>query len=122
MQNIVHLGRGRTIVAEHGNYIDLTVSRPRGGVVPTLRLEALRRLKPPLPARAVRPDHGFIPGTLLEMRAGQCRYPIDEHLFCGAPSVNGKSWCGAHDDLVHGRQKPVDSGVDKNTCDSSSRA
>jgi GcrA cell cycle regulator len=39
---------------------------------------------------------------IMELERGQCRWPVndaargDEHLFCGAPAIPGKSYCAAH--------------------------
>jgi hypothetical protein len=52
---------------------------------------------------------------LLELREEQCRWPLDEkqppERFCGAPTVEGTSWCAAHLLLVfrgYGRARLTD--------------
>jgi hypothetical protein len=49
-------------------------------------------------AGAVRPEAGV---DLAGLKCGQCRYPVGELqprrlLYCGKPSLPGKSWCAAH--------------------------
>lgn len=103
MSRIVHLGHGRTVAAEQPAFIDPTVARPRRASIPEIKRQSLRRLKPayelPKPEGPVR----FVPGPLLAMRKGQCRWPLDGGLFCGARASDGSSYCQPHDDLAHGR-------------------
>lgn len=98
--SIVHFGNGNYGAIPE----DPTVAKPRFVISPA-RLQTLRRLKPAY--RPTEPDRpaSFVPGPLLSMRSDQCRYPIDDRLFCGARSVTNKSWCSHHDDVVHGRHR-----------------
>lgn len=109
MDHIVHLGRGRTVLAPQRSFVDPTVSRPRNSITQESRA-VLRRILPPkrtyLPISTE--NLRFEPGNILTLRADQCRYPLTDHLFCGKRSVPGKSWCPQHDDVVHGRDFPVE--------------
>lgn len=102
MDHIVHLGKGRTALAPQRPFVDPTVARPVKNAKVAARLAALaQRLhyrREPQPVR-------FLPTSLLNLQAEQCRYPIADDLFCGGQSAHGKSWCAAHDDIVHGREK-----------------
>jgi hypothetical protein len=56
----------------------------------------------PPPAPRIKPDAGLpeaVPVTLLERRADQCCYPVNDggpYLFCGAPKKKGSSYCEKH--------------------------
>lgn len=103
--SIVHFGKGNYGAVPEGKreFVDPTVAKPRASI-PAARLQTLRRLKAVYHAPKPEGPTRFVPGPLLDMRRGQCRYPIDDKRFCGAESFNKRSWCPHHDDIVHGRK------------------
>ena len=67
------------------------------------------RPEPVTPSYAqLRPEPPPASPTLLELRPGMCRYPQGDRVpytFCGAPKVEGSSYCAEHKRLTesHGR-------------------
>jgi hypothetical protein len=58
----------------------------------------------PMPAHARQQPLPGVGVTLAGLERGQCRYPVGESqprrlLYCGKPSLPGKSWCSAHQRL-----------------------
>ncbi len=103
--SIVHFGKGNygAIPEGRSEYVDPTIARPRN-VIPAARLMMLRRIKAKVAPAPVETPITYRPGPILSMRDGQCRYPIDDRLFCGAKSIPNRSWCSHHDDIVFGRK------------------
>lgn len=100
MDHIVHLGKGRTVLAPQRLFVDTTVARPRKHAKVAARLAALRHV---MRERREAPSTSFEPGPLISLRWDQCRYWLGDGAFCGGRAARGKSWCPEHDDVVHGR-------------------
>lgn len=62
---------------------------------------------------AFAPLPGTTPTKLLDLRSGDCRYPVDgmhgrDHLFCGEPCAEEQSYCPAHRGFVYARANTED--------------
>lgn len=62
---------------------------------PTFVLRPPKRAAQPIPVISISANHKFRAVPLLELRPGECRYPLGDgpFLFCGQPAIAGESYC-----------------------------
>lgn len=74
----------------------------RAGLITAIRRQAKKAaaaaVELPIAGQAA---PGFTGKPLVELNAGDCRFPLGPTaapvlLFCGAPAIEGRAWCGYH--------------------------
>lgn len=103
---IVHVGGGIMFPMHEPDHVDRTVAVPHKMQRLKLRAQSIqpRPRTMPFPGPETR-GHG--PTRFMDRRMDQCAWPAVGGLCCGHKAVKGKSYCDHHDDLAHGRVRPL---------------
>lgn len=100
MKRLISFGNGFQFVGDTSQEPAPTV-----GDLPRLpqKVRNIRRVYPSIVAPMLTKHNGYRPERLIDLCTDQCRFCVADGIMCGLKVVSGKSWCAAHDAIVHGR-------------------